>query len=168
MMDMEANFPSVRAAMASRIQSSRSITKMTTNNNKESINGRSKLFTVRDRLFYLMVGGGIGAAAGVMLAPKSGADLRRRYFRLFRKKGMDQAKDLAANLKEQSTGAYQSIREKAESAYDLAASKMARVQEAIDNSTTAAAQHINSEILEGSNSRSERSLTSGRKSSNIV
>lgn len=128
---------------------------------------RGNGFTVRDRLFYLLVGGGVGAAVGLMLAPKSGADLRDDISD-FSKKGIDQAKDLAANLKEQSTGAFQSIKEKAENAYDLAASKMARVQEAIDKSTTATAEHVNGEILEGSNSRSERSLTSGRKPSSIV
>lgn len=144
---------------------------MTATNTKDYVdyvNGdKGNGFTVRDRLFYLLVGGGIGAVVGLMMAPKSGADLRGDIVDLS-KIGIDQTKDLAKNLKERSAETLHLIKEKAETAYDLAASKIARAQDVIDRSMETSAEHINGEIIEASNSRSQKTSTSGRRSSTII
>ena len=139
---------------------------MTAINSKNQYDNRAT-DTGHSGLLYLMIGAGIGAAAALLLAPKSGADLRGDVTDLAQR-GYDQTADLARRVKEQSTGLYNTVREKAGDVLDLAGSKAsdakAMVDEAVDNVSdeTASALHQ----LETKFGRKDSNVS--HKSSNIV
>ena len=122
--------------------------------------------SVRDGLFYLLVGGGIGAAIALLFAPKKGTDLRSDITDLTRK-GYDGTLELAGQFKDQSASLYDSIREKTDKAIDLAAAKFNRAEETIEESVMDAVNLINGEIKDGTNKILQKNAGSGRRPSSI-
>jgi gas vesicle protein len=57
---------------------------------------------------FFLTGAAIGAVAGLMLAPKSGAQTRRDV-RRFSKKAIDQLDDLQSDVREQITERYEQV-----------------------------------------------------------
>lgn len=78
---------------------------------------------VRDGLLYFLVGGGIGAVVALLFAPKPGVELRGNISEITRK-GYDESLEVAQNLRQRSEEFYQSIKDKADKAYDLAATRL--------------------------------------------
>lgn len=85
----------------------------------------------RNGAFYLLVGGGIGAALALLFAPKSGAELRTDIMDLA-KKGYDETVDFANQIREQSTEFYGAVKEQTEKVHDFAASRLSFMKSAAD------------------------------------
>jgi gas vesicle protein len=130
--------------------------------NKNTLDGVG----IRSGLFYLLVGGGIGATLALLFAPKSGADLRTDITDLTRK-GYDGTLELAGQLKEQSAGIYQTVKEKTDKVYDLAATKLSLAQSKIDETIDVAVDKANGEIGKLEDQTSTRS-GGGRRSASIM
>jgi len=112
-----------------------------------------------DKILYLLIGGGIGAAAALLFAPKAGVDLRSDIADITRK-GYDETLDLAHQLKEQSADLYRSIKEKTDMVYELASEKFSNVQNL---------PKIAGDLIDGEANKNEvlRHPGPGRKSANI-
>ncbi len=111
-----------------------------------------------NKFLLFLAGGGIGAAAALLFAPKSGNELRTDISEIT-KKGYEETLELAHHLKEQSADFYNSLKEKTENVYDLAATKLLRNE--------LASEIINGEMVHDKNDGSLKK-TAGRRSSNIV
>lgn len=74
-------------------------------------NDQNANHTTHTGLKYLLIGGGLGAAAALLLTPKSGAAVRHDISDVTRR-GYDGTLDLGRRLKERSTGLYQSLFDK--------------------------------------------------------
>lgn len=70
----------------------------------------------KDKLTYLLVGGGIGALVALLFAPKSGSELRIDLTDAARK-GVDKTRETAAQLGEKSNEYINTVRQKAEDIY---------------------------------------------------
>lgn len=81
-----------------------------------------------DRLTYLLIGAGIGAAVALLFAPKAGSELRGDIADATRK-GIDYSKDTAAVVGEKATALYGQTAQKANELYGQTAQK---AQELID------------------------------------
>jgi gas vesicle protein len=103
------------------------------------------------------VGGGIGAAVALLFAPKSGTELRNDISEIGRL-SYDETLDLAHQLKDQSAQLYQSIKEKADSVYGLAADRFAATTEA----------PVNGELLDLPDEFGPNTATMSHKPTNIV
>jgi gas vesicle protein len=121
---------------------------------------------IRSGLFYLLVGGGIGATLALLFAPKSGADLRTDITDLTRK-GYDGTLELAGQLKEQSAGIYQTVKETTDKVYDLAATKLSLAQDKIEDTLETAVDKVNGELTK-LDEQSGRSQGGGRRSASIM
>lgn len=75
-------------------------------------------------LIYFLVGGSIGATTALLFAPKAGTDLRHDISDVTRK-GLDETKELANEMKEHSADLYHSFKDRADTVLDLAAAKFA-------------------------------------------
>ena len=113
----------------------------------QSTQSKSQGLALRDGLLYLLVGGGIGAAVALLFAPKSGADLRNDISDLSRK-GLEETRGLAAQLKDKSAGIYNAVKEKSDSVFDLASVKFSRAQNQLDDSLATAGDKVNNAIEE--------------------
>lgn len=116
-------------------------------------------------LFYLLLGGGIGAALALLFAPKSGAELRTDISDLTRK-GYEETVDLAHQLREQSSEVLNSVKEKTGKVYDLAAAKWAHLADVAEGTSDIAADVINGEI-KALEEKSSRTRTAVRKSLDV-
>lgn len=105
---------------------------------------------VRDGLLYLLVGGGIGAGLALLFAPKSGVELRSDMSEITRK-GYDETLEVAQNLKERSEEFYQSIKETADRAYQLAATRLSLAEDKTNETVDIAGEVINGEIGKAAN-----------------
>lgn len=103
------------------------------NNNNVKLNrrkaGRSGTFGL---LGYFLIGGGIGAAVALLFAPKSGSEFRGEIVDATRK-GYDLALEKADELKTRSAEAFESAKEKAVKAYDLASAKLSAEGEIVSD-----------------------------------
>jgi gas vesicle protein len=77
---------------------------------------------ISTRLCYLLIGGGIGAVIALLLAPKSGQELRGDLADATRK-GIDKSREAAQQLGERAGGYYESTRDRAGELYTQATSK---------------------------------------------
>ncbi len=116
-------------------------------------------------LLYLMVGAGIGAAAALLLAPKSGVDLRGDLTDLAQR-GYDQTTDLARRVKEQSTGVYNTVREKAGDVLDLAGSKASDAKAQVDNAVDKVSDETSSALHQLETKFGRKDSNADHKSSN--
>ncbi len=96
---------------------------------------------VRDAFTFLLVGGGIGATLALLFAPKSGREMRHDIADASRR-GYDLTVEKANELKEQSAEKLQAIKEKAEAAYDFAATKFNAGSESVSVASKAISDGI--------------------------
>ena len=124
---------------------------------------------IANRLTYLLIGGSIGAVLALLFAPKSGNELRGDIADVSRK-GYDATLEKANELKRRSTDAVQTVKDKAEAAYDFASSKLASGKEAVTDAVSEAAGSVMDGIerMQGEPDLSSKQAGNGRKSSNIV
>ena len=92
-------------------------------------------------LTYLLIGGGIGAAAALLLTPKSGVDMRHGLSDATRK-GYDGTLDLAKRVKERSLGLYRTAVERGKRTDEGAADilELGSVQNPLSGSSSDAAR----------------------------
>jgi len=120
-------------------------------------------------LTYLLIGGSIGAVLALLFAPKSGKDLRGDIGDVSRR-GYDATLEKANDLKRQSADAVQTVKDKAEAAYDFASGKLASGKEAVTNAVSEAAGSVMDGIerMQSEPDFPMKQAGNGRKSSNIV
>lgn len=128
-----------------------------------NVNYRSIPTSTLTGLTYLLIGGGIGAAAALLLAPKSGADMRHGISDATRK-GYDGTLDLAKRVKEQSVGLYRTavervkpLEEGADEILELETTQMKSLSES-----------ASSELGSTSPAEPTKAREFGRKSSGII
>ena len=124
---------------------------------------------IANGLTYLLIGGSIGAVLALLFAPKSGKDLRYDIGDVSRR-GYDATLEKANDLKRRSTDAVQTVKGKAEAAYDFASGKLASGKEAVSDAVSEAAGSV-MDGIERMQSEADLPLKqagNGRKSSNIV
>lgn len=141
---------------------------MRDNNNSE--NGfRNSAVGLRDGLTYLLIGTGIGAAVALLFAPKSGTELRGEIADVTRK-GYDATLEKAQGLRAQSSDVIKTVREKADAVYDFAATKLAKGEEAVEESVAHSKAAINDGIdrLQSESGLDNNSRAIGRKSTSIM
>lgn len=140
---------------------------MTSSNSKlhDSANSPSFL-NVPTGLVYFLAGSGIGAALALLFAPKTGVELRTDISDLT-KKGYGETVELAHQLKEQSAGVYQSLKEKTEKVLDLAAAKWSGTKDEVEGALELADQVINGEMTQ-TNDQSSSKKAIARRSSDII
>jgi gas vesicle protein len=111
-------------------------------NNQETMNqnGRS--------LYYLVAGGAIGVGLALLFAPKSGKEMRQDISDATLK-GVDQAKDLTANLSQtasnltqQAKGVYAQTQEKAVEIYNTAKDGISSAIETAKTDASAIAEDV--------------------------
>lgn len=121
----------------------------------------------RSGLLYLLVGTGIGAAAALLLAPKSGADLRGDLSDLAQK-GYGQTTDIARRVKEQSSGLYNTAREKAGDLLDLAGSKVSEKSTDLGGAVDKANDEMSSAISQLEEKFGRKDSNANHESSNVI
>ena len=82
---------------------------------------------------FFLTGAAIGAVAGLMLAPKTGAQTRRDLRRLS-KKTMDQLDDLQSDVREQITDRYEQVLEVFDNVKEFVGDGKTRLQRMIKTS----------------------------------
>ncbi len=92
---------------------------------------------ISNKLAFLLVGGGIGAAVALLLAPKSGRELRGDITDATRK-GYDKSLETANQLRENSGVYYEQLKGQAATAYTAAAGKLRSRSASSETSETAA------------------------------
>ena len=122
---------------------------------------------VRNGLLYLLVGGGIGATIALLFAPKPGSELRGEISDITKKK-YGETLDLASGLKQKTADLYQTAKEKSEHAFDIAAAKLSRTQDNVEDAVETAVERVNGKILDIDSQNSQKHSNAGRKSSSIV
>lgn len=122
----------------------------------------------KDKLLFLLVGGGIGAVVALLFAPKSGADLRHDITDATRQ-GFDGTCDLAHRLKETSNELAKTVKEKSGKVYELAAERLSRGSSVVADAAAAAPLAVTTDDpLELEHKFSQRQPGNGRRSSNIM
>ena len=122
------------------------------------------------KLTYLLVGGGIGAILALLLAPKSGEELRGDIADVTRK-GIEKSKETAAHLQEKAGEYYEVSREKAGEFYETAQEKAADLAEKAKAAAARTANPFSAAIEAGKDAYTEKkrknetkSITEGRAS----
>ena len=95
-------------------------------------------------LLYLVAGAGVGAAAGLLLAPKSGSELRGDIAEVTQR-GYDKTAGLAARVRDQSRGLIETAKEKTSRKLDLTSANGSKRSQAKDNSQA----EVSPELAEG-------------------
>lgn len=116
-------------------------------------------------LFYFFLGSGIGAAAALLLAPKSGAELRADISKAA-SKGYDETKDLARHFKERWDDLYHKLKNKTDDVYEFASMKFSLTPSKRGDTFETAEYGKTGEIRE--NPRRSSGTTLGRKPSSIL
>ncbi|MEP6847717.1 MAG: YtxH domain-containing protein [Acidobacteriota bacterium] len=124
---------------------------------------------VGNKLLFLLVGGGIGAALALLFAPKSGDELRGDIADVTRR-GYGTAVDKAKELKERSAEVVSNVKDKANELYLAAADKASTAGDIASNVVsdakkrfTEGTQGLASDIQEDT-----KPITGGRKQSAIM
>lgn len=122
------------------------------------------------KLTYLVIGGGIGAVIALLLAPKSGHELRGDIADVTRK-GLEKGKETAAQLQERAGDYYEVSREKASEFYQTAsdkagefADKAKSVASGTANPFTAAVEAGKEAYVAEKRRTESKSITEGRPS----
>jgi gas vesicle protein len=82
---------------------------------------------------FFITGAAIGAVAGLLLAPKAGAQTRRDI-RRFSKKAIDQLDDLQSDVREQITDGYEQVLEAFDNVKEFVGDGKTRLQKMIKTS----------------------------------
>ena len=122
-----------------------------------------------DKITYLLIGGGIGAALALLFAPKSGYELRGNIADVSRR-GYDATLEKASGLKQQAADAIQTVKDKAEGAYDFASAKFTTGTEIVTDAVATAKETVvdGIERIQKESGASVKDGGNGRRSSNIV
>ncbi|MEJ7849497.1 MAG: YtxH domain-containing protein [Pyrinomonadaceae bacterium] len=122
------------------------------------------------KLTYLVIGGGIGAVIALLLAPKSGHELRGDIADVTRK-GLEKGKETAAQLQERAGDYYEVSREKASEFYQTASDKAGEFAEKAKSVASGTANPFTAAVEAGKDAyvaekrRTEsKSITEGRPS----
>ena len=122
------------------------------------------------KLTYLVIGGGIGAVIALLLAPKSGHELRGDIADVTRK-GLEKGKETAAQIQERAGDYYEVSREKASEFYQTAsdragefAEKAKSVASGTANPFTAAVEAGKDAYVAEKRRTESKSITEGRPS----
>lgn len=121
-------------------------------------------YNVRNGLVYFLIGGGIGAAAALLLAPKSGPELRHDISEAAHK-GYDETMEFAHRFRERYDDLYTTLREKADHAFEFATGKLSLVEDGIDETVDKAEYVLGNGELDSSQKRSRRNA--GRRPASI-
>lgn len=104
-----------------------------TNNNAYEYRGASCTGYARkagEKLLFFMIGGGIGAAIALLLAPKKGTELRRDIADMTAK-GIDQTAAAANQLKQRTAEIYKTAKETGSEVLDVVAAGASAVREEV-------------------------------------
>ena len=82
---------------------------------------------------FFITGAAIGAAVGLLLAPKSGAQTRREI-RRFSKKALDQLDDIQSDVREQISDGYEQVLEAFDNVKEFVGDGKTRLQKIIKTS----------------------------------
>jgi gas vesicle protein len=82
---------------------------------------------------FFLTGAAIGAAVGLLMAPKSGAQTRRDI-RRFSKKAIDQLDDLQSDVREQITDGYEQVLEAFDNVKEFVGDGKTRLQKMVKSS----------------------------------
>ncbi len=141
---------------------------MTANYSTDQINASSGGST--SSLVYLLVGTGIGAALGLLFAPKSGSELRGSISDITQR-GYGKTTELAGRVKEQSANMLQTAKDKAGDLFEMASS----LGTDLTNKAEDTANGVSKELATGVQQLEEKfgehqtnSSRTGRRSSSIV
>ena len=122
------------------------------------------------KLTYLVIGGGIGAVIALLLAPKSGHELRGDIADVTRK-GLEKGKETASQLQERAGDYYEVSREKASEYYQTASEKAGEFAEKAKSVASGTANPFTAAVEAGKEAyvaekrRTEsKSITEGRPS----
>ena len=124
---------------------------------------------VKTGLAYFLIGGGIGAVAALLFAPKAGTELRGELADVT-KRGLDATREKATELRAHSSEALGTLREKADEIYQYASTRLGKSQEALDLATfeTAMAEENVRPISDHSEGPTTAPRATGRKPSSIM
>jgi len=100
------------------------------------------------KLTYLLIGAGIGAVVALLLAPKSGQELRSDIADATRK-GLEKGKEAAAQLQEKAGEYYEISKEKASEIYHTAQEKAEELAEKAKEVATKAANPLTAAVEAG-------------------
>ncbi len=100
------------------------------------------------KLTYLLIGAGIGAVVALLLAPKSGKELREDIADATRK-GLEKGKEAAAQLQEKAGEYYEVTKEKASELYHTAQEKAEELAEKAKEVATKATNPITAAVEAG-------------------
>jgi len=100
------------------------------------------------KLTYLLIGAGIGAVVALLLAPKSGQELRSDIADATRK-GLEKGKEVAAQLQEKAGEYYEITKEKASEIYHTAQEKAEELAEKAKEVATKAANPLTAAVEAG-------------------
>jgi gas vesicle protein len=100
------------------------------------------------KLTYLLIGAGIGAVVALLLAPKSGQELRSDIADATRK-GLEKGKEAAAQLQEKAGEYYEITKEKASEIYHTAQEKAEELAEKAKEVATKAANPLTAAVEAG-------------------
>ena len=140
---------------------------MTAINSKSQYNDRSTNSDSHSGLFYLLVGAGIGAVTALLLAPKSGADIRGDISELAQK-SYDQTAQVARRVKEQSAEIYQTVREKAADVLDLAGVNASDVKDSVEAAVDGAGENVSAAIQQLEEKYAKKDSNATHKSSSMM
>ncbi len=118
------------------------------------------------KLTYLLIGAGIGAVVALLLAPKSGKELREDIADATRK-GLEKGKEAAAQLQEKAGEYYEVTKEKASELYHTAQEKAEKAKEVATKATnpiTAAVEAGKQAYLEEKRKTEASVISEGRPS----
>ena len=122
------------------------------------------------KLTYLVIGGGIGAVIALLLAPKSGHELRGDIADVTRK-GLEKGKETAAQLQERAGDYYEVSREKASEFYQTASDRAGEFAEKAKSAASSTTNPFTAAVEAGKDAyvaekrRTEsKSITEGRPS----
>lgn len=100
------------------------------------------------KLTYLLIGAGIGAVVALLLAPKSGQELRSDIADATRK-GLEKGKEAAAQLQEKAGEYYEITKEKASEIYHTTQEKAEELAEKAKEVATKAANPLTAAVEAG-------------------
>lgn len=122
------------------------------------------------KLSYLLIGGGIGAVLALLLAPKSGEELRGDIADVTRK-GIEKGKETATVVGERAGDYYEVTREKAGAFYSTAQEKAGALSEKAKGAVSSASNPFSAALEAGKDAYAEekrrtetRAIAEGRPS----
>lgn len=121
-------------------------------------------------LLYLLVGTGIGAALGLLFAPKAGSELRSNISDITQR-GYDKTTELANRVKDQSSELLQSAKEKAGNILEMTRSQVSDLSDKAADTVNGVSEELAAgvqQLEEKFGEHQTNSSRTGRRPSSIV